>query len=817
MTGIEDGRLGGQADVGGGRGAEEGQLVEGAGQPAGGLIVGGVEAVDAVVDGVFPEVDFLGEGPLEKLHEGTPHRQVIVYLVVRPQTQHRLGLQAEDGIVLKTDVDRHAGAQDSVIEDTHPPGTVVDGVVPSLHQQRAAGRDPHRPLGDVEGPQADLRLYRRFEGAPDGEAVLLGEFLGLKDGRVVQFLVEEAVLYVIRKPVGQVAAEGLQHGEVDLSGRRLNGDAGHEVEHPVGLRVPLHVEPVQVEHPDQRYALREGVRLLGGRCLHWKKALKAVPRVFVLYVQPEVLLVDLVGPDAVDVLHHQVPGRLADALGARLQQLGEEHLVGEVAGVGAGVVRIYRQLTDLKDLPIVLVAVGDGHDLVGLHVDVQGDEAELRVDGVFLWPQLAGRDLLEVPDLLHPELGRLQHRHGPVDVPQVLILGDEAAVQVVRPVLGQGPPITNFLVAGGREGADRLGVRQSARLGQVGEGNDIAYVENLVAVIRDPDFQVLEVEEGVDLGQVLQGGLVDLPVVVAQEEVAVLVVAIGVDFEFLQLRAPLQGDLFAFRLLLRGDGRQSQVAELELRLQSEQRLRALDQASPQWQAHVTGLDLANDVVLSEGLAVVVELDLVVEVEIGPGVVVGVQFKLIADLTGHIHLNVHVEVEDRIAPEALDDEGVILELVVQPETQIHATLRLDADLGAPEEVVDLVGVELNFGQGVDRKAILVFGAHAGQPVEVFALFLLVAVLEVLLEGQVAGGAEVDLAQSLPHDVAAGDRVVLDGPLDVGRVPQVDGIAVGGGDVVGRPVPDGGQRIRHHAGIAMARGDLGAPVGNVGETE
>ena len=219
------------------------------------------------------------------------------------------------------------------------------------------------------------------------------------------------------------------------------------------------------------------------------------------------------------------------------------------------------------------------------------------------------------------------------------------------------------------------------------------------------------------------------------------------------------------------------MAELQFGFKAEERLGAFDQLAPERQAYVTGLDLAQDVVLGKGLRVVVQFDLVVEVKGRPGVVVGVQLEFVADLADHVHVDVHVEVEDRVAAELLDDEGVVLKLVVDAETEVYPTLGLDADFGPAEEVGDQVRVELDVGQWVADAYVQVTYAYAAEAFEIVVALLLVAVALVFLKSQYRRGAEVETTEPFADDVHAGFGVIFHFAGYAGGVGQVDGVAVG----------------------------------------
>ena len=80
--------------------------------------------------------------------------------------------------------------------------------------------------------------------------------------------------------------------------------------------------------------------------------------------------------------------------------------------------------------------VGDGDDLVGLYVDVEGDESEFGVYAIFGWFQLAGADLFKIARLAHAEV-ILEYGHGLVNLAHRGV-GDDTVVHAVGAVVGQG-------------------------------------------------------------------------------------------------------------------------------------------------------------------------------------------------------------------------------------------------------------------------------------------------------------------------------------------------------------------------------------------
>ena len=162
-------------------------------------------------------------------------------------------------------------------------------------------------------------------------------------------------------------AERFQHREEDAAIRRVDGTSlrgcvVQEVEHAIAARsgVVLRGQVVEAHEVKQRNAFRRAF----GEVAHRGSVGVAI----VEDVQQEVLRADLIGPEVVDVFHHQVPdGHLRVDRGAA-QELGDQYIGCVDALVG--------ELTHLVDLIGADdgVLVGHGKGLVGVEGDVKRNE-----------------------------------------------------------------------------------------------------------------------------------------------------------------------------------------------------------------------------------------------------------------------------------------------------------------------------------------------------------------------------------------------------------------------------------------------------------
>ena len=217
---------------------------------------------------------------------------------------------------------------------------------------------------------------------------------------------------------------------------------------------------------------------------------------------------------------------------------------------------------------------------------------------------------------------------------------------------------------------------------------------------------------------------------------AVFVVFVGFDIKFLLLATALDLDVFALRFLLRNQTRQAQVAKLEFGFDPEKALGALNQGSTQGHTYVTCLNFFQDIVLSKFLAVVIQLDDLVKIKSCTRIVIGIEVELFPDFSLHVHLNVHVKVEQELVALAQVQNGVFEALVVVTKGEIDITLRLDVDGIPPKQAVDQIFFDVDFAKGIQGVFIILFAPGlGGQFAEIRRFVLFLTVLGVFIKSHV----------------------------------------------------------------------------------
>ena len=259
----------------------------------------------------------------------------------------------------------------------------------------------------------------------------------------------------------------------------------------------MSVEVVQVEDAQQRLAGQVGL---------WQEALLARARVVIENIQAEILRVDLKSADGINVFHHQIPGGHVGALSSAFQHFHEEHFGGQVGSIGAHGTAIDRHFPHAVDIAVIFVFKSDPQHLVWLHIDIDGDKAQLGVEGIFRFAQAAGADLLKVAGLLQTKFC-LQGLYGLVDIAGVFTFSQDAAVEVIGSIVGQGLIIDQVAPVPGRVGAYLIRADQALRFTQVGQSYDIAHIDYFVAVVGNPDLELFDFKQRVDLRQVGQRAL----------------------------------------------------------------------------------------------------------------------------------------------------------------------------------------------------------------------------------------------------------------------------------------------------------------------
>ena len=189
----------------------------------------------------------------------------------------------------------------------------------------------------------------------------------------------------------------------------------------------------------------------------------------------------------------------------------------------------------------------------------------------------------------------------------------------------------------------------AAVLTKVREGDDVTRLVVVAAFVGDPDLDLVDRESARYIRHRSHRLFVVVAEEMAQEEMPVLVVAIAADVKLRRLCAALAAHRLRLAVLLGNQCLDFQLAELQIRLDTEQRLAAPNQRTRQIHRYVSGLYRLDDIVL---FAFVVELQvLLVEREGRLGVVTHVEVQLLTHLTLDARLDLLVEVKDIIVSRA----------------------------------------------------------------------------------------------------------------------------------------------------------------------
>ena len=194
-----------------------------------------------------------------------------------------------------------------------------------------------------------------------------------------------------------------------------------------------------------------------------------------------------------------------------------------------------------------------------------------------------------------------------------------------------------------------VGYRVLAVFSEVRKGNNIARLVVVAAFVGDPDLNLIDRESARYIRHTRHRLFVVVAEEMTQEEMSILVVVIAADVELRSLCAALAAHRLRLTVLLRNQCLDLQLAELQVRLDTEQRLAAPNQRTRQVHRYVSGLNRLDDIVL---FAFVVELQvLLVEREGGLGVVTHVEVQLLTHLTLDARLDLLVEIENIVVARA----------------------------------------------------------------------------------------------------------------------------------------------------------------------
>ena len=693
-----------------------------------------VDAPDGVAGGLVAEVVFLRQGFLVQVHHRGTQVEVGLKLIVEVHAQHTLARHAET-VVLRTHADGGVGGQDALVDDAHSAHGVVDGVVYVFYQRHTPGGHRHTARAHAVAQRyfpTHSRGIVTLKIEPIAVCILLGEGLGHGVERVEAIAVGHLV---VGQQPSQVLAEGFHIGEEHtsrggLDDTALEGGRVEPVEHSVGIVVALGgVHAVQPEH------LYEGLALL--RSFGEEADAHASLATLVEDVEPEVFPAYLTAFQEVDIFHHQAPQRAVGVGGGAFEEFHHQ---------GGGVVHsVGGQFAHLIHRGVAhhLILEGHGQHLVVGQRLVEGDEAQLPVEGVLVGGQQAGAlHLLVVgaghqSEALHVALYAVDVAYG-VGVHQleqgVGVVGGEAHTGAREPGIG------------GRG------------LAQVGQGQQVAVLCDGGAHVGAPHFETDDLHVAPHHRQRGHGFVVVVVEVLREEVVAVFLVLVGPYLELVAAGAAFHLQVLGAGLLLAQHGVDGQFAEFQLRVEAEELLAAVDEACAQRKRDVGSLEQLQYVVL---LALVLELYHVLEVEGGLGVLVEVEVDEVAYLGVEVQLYVLVEVERVDVAFVACHVGVVAEVVHQLEYQLGAAGGVD--LGLDVDAVEFLANLGKAGQFAQQSvARVVEGRPFGLAVPVVAHQPVHLPGLVFLECHIAP-LQDHVAHLRGDDIVITPRPILDGGL------------------------------------------------------
>ena len=162
--------------------------------------------------------------------------------------------------------------------------------------------------------------------------------------------------------------------------------------------------------------------------------------------------------------------------------------------------------------------------------------------------------------------------------------------------------------ASGRS-ATPVGYRVLAVFSEVREGDDVTRLVVVAAFVGDPDLNLIDRESARYIRHTRHRLFVVVAEEMTQEEMSVLVVVIAADVELRSLCATLAAHRLRLTILLRNQRLNLQLAELQIRLDTEQRLAAPNQRARQVHRYVSGLNRLDDIVF---LAFVIQFQVLLD-------------------------------------------------------------------------------------------------------------------------------------------------------------------------------------------------------------
>ena len=646
------GKLGSETQLRRLLGVYPGKLVDELGDEGHFVTVVHIKAPDGVAGGLVAKVVFLRQWLLMQVHDRASNVEVFIHLIVQVQPQHPLGGHAE-GVILRTHTDGSARSQNTLVDDTHRTHGVVDRVVNILYQWHSSGGNGDATLRDAVA-KGDLAAHGTGVVALQVEAVPVGILLRQTLGHGVERVKAVAVsIVIVTQYSPQIATKRLNIWEENtprtalyespLISRRVK-----PVEHTVGIVIAL--RSIHAVHPEK---LDERDTLLG--TVGEKADANATLIALVKHIETEIVATELATLEEVDILHHELPQRTMGVYGGTLKQLDDE-----CAGV---VDAIRRQLTNLVHIGIAhhLVLESNGEHLVIAERLVQGNEAQLRIEGVLV--------AVEQPRTLH-----------------LLVVDASRKTQALH-VAGDGVDTTHaaatynlqHVVGGiaGHHGSHSVKAKVGRHtLAKVCQGKNVAVLRDSSTHIRTPHLNTQYAHVAVHHRQRTHSPIVVVVEVLRDEVVSIVLVLVGAYLELMAAGTTLHLHILRAGLLLTEHSINGQSAKFQLGVETPQLLAAFDKIGAQRKRHIGCFEQLQDIVL---LALIAQHLFVLKVEGGLRVVADVKSDKVAYLGTDIGLYLLVKVEGGDATLILVALRIVTVVVYDLEGEFRTARRGNLDL------------------------------------------------------------------------------------------------------------------------------------------
>ncbi len=434
-------------------------------------------------------------------------------------------------------------------------------------------------------------------------------------------------------------------------------------------RVLLGIKIVEIKQPEQRnplYPFRPIGKITGRH---------GVLIARIEDIQDKIFAVKLECPDVVYVLHHQVPHGNFGVEGGTFEQLYHQ-------GSGRGNALVGK-LTDLEYAVLANhgILVCYSKDLIRVEGAVKRNKSEFRIKSIFAWIKFTGIfNFFEIQSRHVAKWRSGQVLRYPVDVAD--IGGVEAAEQVVR-----------FIVGVGSAGARGNGLVVGDFFSEVHQGDKVTVVGHRRPDVGNPDFDLGNVDVGIDNWQFAQRVVIIVNEVLGEEEVFVFFVVEGPYAELAGLGAALHGDGRGFAFLLGEYPGYRGPAELHLGFQSEKALASGNQGAVERKGNIPRFNQFDDLVF---LAFVLEFQFVFKIKGSFCIVIGIEFNFIADLGHHAHLDALLEVEVGGAALADVERGIVAAVGEDAKGNFGASLRTDVNGVSSENPVEHLTANMYLG-------------------------------------------------------------------------------------------------------------------------